>query len=148
VYCSYYALPHLKKTQGTLVAVASMAGLTGVPSRTAYAASKHAMIGFFESLRIEQQDNNVDVVIIAPDFVVSQIHKRAIDKDGNALGKSPMQEQKIMSSEACATIIVDAMKNKKRLTLTSFRGKVGRWLRMLAPKVIDNIAARAINKRH
>jgi NAD(P)-dependent dehydrogenase (short-subunit alcohol dehydrogenase family) len=71
------ALPHLKASRGLIVAVASIAGLTGVPERTGYAASKHAMVGFFESLRIELRDSGVDVTIIAPDFVISQIHRRA-----------------------------------------------------------------------
>ena len=47
------ALPHLKQSRGLIVAVASLAGLTGVPERSAYAGSKHAMVGFFDSLRIE-----------------------------------------------------------------------------------------------
>ena len=148
VYCTYYALPWLKKSQGTVVAVASLAGLTGVPCRTAYAASKHAMLGFFDSLRIEQAKNGIKVVNIAPDFVVSQIHKRALDKDGQALGQTPMQEAKIMSSEACADFIVKAIEKQQRLAITSFRGKLGRWLKLLAPSLIDKLAAKAIAQRH
>ena len=60
------ALPYLKNSRGLLVAVASIAGLTGVPERTGYAASKHAMVGFFESLRIELLESGVDVTIVAP----------------------------------------------------------------------------------
>jgi len=53
VYLHPYALPHLKASRGRLVGVASLTALVGVPTRTAYAASKHAMRGFFDSLRIE-----------------------------------------------------------------------------------------------
>lgn len=148
VYCSYYALPYLKKTRGTVVAIASLAGLTGVPNRSAYAASKHAMIGFFDSLRIEQKANHVSVVTIAPDFVVSQIHKRALDQDGKALQQSPMQENKIMSSEDCALLIIDAMKNKKRLLITSLRGKLGVALKPFFPGLIDYLATRAMRQKH
>ncbi|MFT4927745.1 MAG: short-subunit dehydrogenase [Phenylobacterium sp.] len=147
VYCSYYALPHLKKTQGTIVAVASLAGLVGVPTRSAYAASKHAMIGFFDSLRIEQKANNVNIVTVAPDFVVSQIHKRALDKDGQPLQQSPMQEQKIMSSEDCALFIINAIKKNKRLAIPSLRGKLGQILKVFCPALIDHLAARAIRLR-
>jgi len=53
VYCTHYALPHLIKTKGRLVAVSSLTGKSGVPTRSGYAASKHAMAGFFDTLRIE-----------------------------------------------------------------------------------------------
>ena len=103
------ALPHLKQSRGLIVAVASLAGLTGVPERSAYAGSKHAMVGFFDSLRIELADSGVDVSVIAPDFVVSEIHKRAIGPDGEPLGASPMMQAKIMTAEACAARIVRGM---------------------------------------
>lgn len=142
------ALPHLKQSRGLLVAVASLAGLTGVPERSGYAASKHAMIGFFDSLRIELAGTGVDVSVIAPDFVVSEIHKRAIGADGKPLGKSPMMQSKIMTAEACATRIARAIEARERLVLMSSRGKVGRWLKLLAPSLVDRIAAKAIRQRH
>jgi short-subunit dehydrogenase len=142
------ALPELKKSRGLLVAVASLAGLTGVPERSGYAASKHAMIGFFDSLRIELAGSGVDVSVIAPDFVVSEIHKRAIGPDGEPLGESPMMQSRIMTAEDCAARIVRAIGKRKRLVLMSARGRLGRWLKLLAPAVIDRIAAKAIKQRH
>jgi short-subunit dehydrogenase len=142
------ALPHLKKTRGLVVAVASLAGLTGVPERSAYAGSKHAMIGFFDSLRIELAGSGVDVSVVAPDFVVSEIHKRAIGPDGEPLGASPMMQSKIMTAEDCARHIVRAIEKRQRLALLSTRGKWGRWLKLLAPSLIDRIAAKAIRQRH
>jgi short-subunit dehydrogenase len=148
VHLTAHALPHLKQSKGLIVAVASLAGLTGVPERSGYAASKHAMIGFFDSLRIELAESGVDVSVVAPDFVVSEIHKRAIGPDGQPLGSSPMQQSKIMTAAACATRIVRAIEKRERLVLMSARGKLGRWLKLLAPSVIDRIAARAIRQRH
>jgi short-subunit dehydrogenase len=142
------ALPHLKESKGLLVAVASLAGLTGVPERSGYAASKHALIGFCDSLRIELAGSGVDVCVIAPDFVASEIHKRAIGPDGEPLGESPMQQAKIMTAEACAARIVRAIDKRERQVLMSTRGKLGRWLKLLAPSLIDRIAARAIRERH
>ena len=141
-------LPHLRQSRGLIVAVASLAGLTGVPERSGYAASKHAMIGFFDSLRIELAGTGVDVSVVAPDFVVSEIHKRAIGPDGEPLGASPMMQAKIMTAEDCAARIVRAMEKRQRLLLMSRRGRLGRWLKLLAPAVIDRIAARAIRQRH
>jgi short-subunit dehydrogenase len=128
--------------------VASLAGLTGVPERSGYAASKHAMIGFFDSLRIELAGSGVDVSVVAPDFVVSEIHKRAIGPDGEPLGESPMVQTKIMTAEKCARRIVRAIEKRERQVLMSARGKLGRWLKLLAPAWLDRIAARAIRERH
>jgi len=147
VRCTAAALPHLKASRGLLVAVASMAGLTGVPERTGYAASKHAMVGFFESLRIELEDSGVAVTIVAPDFVVTQLHRHAIGPDGRELGVSPMREQHIMSAEECARLMLGAMRRRQRLWISSRRGRLGRWARLLAPRAVDRLTARAIRER-
>jgi short-subunit dehydrogenase len=146
VYPTWHALPHLKKSLGQIVAVASLAGLTGVPTRTGYAASKHAVFGFFDSLRIELLGTGVDVTIVAPDFVVSEIHKRAIGPDGRPLGTSPMQEAKIMTAEECARLMVTAMERRQRVLITSFRGRAGRFVRLFAPGFIDRIALKAVRE--
>jgi NAD(P)-dependent dehydrogenase (short-subunit alcohol dehydrogenase family) len=147
VHMTAAALPHLKRTRGLIVAVASIAGLTGVPERTGYAASKHAMVGFFESLRIELQDSGVDVTIVAPDFVVSEIHRRATGADGRPLGQTPMQEGRIMTAARCAQLTAAAMRRRQRLLITSARGRLGRWARLVAPRLVDGAALRAIRER-
>ena len=80
-----HALPHLKQSRGLIVAMASVSGLIGVPLLSGYAASKHAVIGFFESLRIELAGSGVGVTIVAPDFVQSEILARALDAQGRPL---------------------------------------------------------------
>jgi len=147
VYTTAAALPYLKNSRGLIVAVASIAGLTGVPERTGYAASKHAMVGFFESLRIELRGSGVGVTIVAPDFVVSEIHRRAMGPDGRPLGATPMHEAQIMTAARCAQLIVRAMRGRKRLLVTSARGRLGRWARLVVPALVDRIAARAIRER-
>jgi short-subunit dehydrogenase len=147
VYTTAAALTHLKASRGLIVAVASLAGLTGVPERTAYAGSKHAMVGFFESLRIELAASGVGVTIIAPDFVVSELHRRALGPDGAPLGRTPMQEEHIMSAERCAQLILEAMQRRQRLLITSARGRLVRWVRLVAPGLVDDLAARAIRTR-
>ena len=129
------ALPALRRSRGRLVAVSSLAGMTGVPERSGYAASKHAMFGFFDSLRIEEAPHGVSVTLIAPDFVVSQIHARAIGADGQPLGDSPMRRERIMTAETCAEAIVEATWKRQRRWVGSLRGPVGRWVRLLAPEI-------------
>ncbi|MFP4501938.1 MAG: SDR family oxidoreductase [Candidatus Hydrogenedentota bacterium] len=147
VYCTYYALPHLKQSLGRIVGISSVAGLTGVPTRTGYSASKHAMFGFFDSLRVELRGTGVSVTMVAPDFVLSEVHRRAFGSDGQALEQSPMQENKIMTAEECSTLIIRAMARRERLLITSRRGKLGRLLRVFAPGLMDKIAAKAISER-
>lgn len=146
VYLTHFALPELKRRRGQVVAVASLAGLTGVPTRSAYAGSKHAMVGFFDSLRVELHGSGVDVTVVAPDFVVSEIHRRSLGPAGRPLGQSPMQESKIMTTADCARMIVRAMERRQRLVVGSLRGRVGRWVRLAAPGLIDHIADRAVRR--
>jgi NAD(P)-dependent dehydrogenase (short-subunit alcohol dehydrogenase family) len=147
-WLTWQALPALKAARGRIVAISSLAGLVGVPTRTGYSASKHAMFGFFDSLRIELADQGVSVTVVAPDFVRSEIHRRAIGPDGKPLGVSPMKEAKIMTAEECAAIILHATLQRRRLVLTSLRSRALRWLKLLAPGFVDRLAARAIRRRH
>jgi short-subunit dehydrogenase len=147
VYPTYYALPHLKKSGGQIVVMSSLAGLTGVPTRTGYAASKHAVFGFFDSLRIELDGTGVSVTMVAPYFVRSEIHRRAVGPDGKPLGRSAMQEDKIMTAEECAALTVAGMERRARLVITNWRGgRLSRLLRIFAPGVVDGLAKRAVRE--
>lgn len=147
VYPTFHALPHLKRSRGRIVAVASMAGLIGVPTRTGYAAAKHAVVGFFDSLRVELLESGVSVTVICPDFVVSEIHKRALGPDGRPLGDNPMAASKIMTAEECAALMIRAIERRERLLITSRRGKQARWLKLLSPGTVDRLAAAAIREK-
>lgn len=146
VYLTHHALPHLKARRGQIVVMASLAGLTGVPTRTGYAASKHAVIGFYDSLRIELEGSGVDVTVIAPDFVLTEIHRRSAGPDGRPVGQSPMQEARLMTAEECAALTVRAMERRQRLAVLSARGRWGRLVRLFAPGLIDRIAAKAVRE--
>ena len=146
-WLTYYALPHLVERRGRIVAIASVAGLNGVPERAPYAASKHAVVGFCDSLRIELAPLGVSVTVIAPDFVLTEAHRRAVGPDGEPLGASPLEEGRIMTAAECAHRIVRAIDRRERLVITSLRGRVGRWFKLLSPGLVDRIAARAIRRR-
>ena len=144
VYCTYYALPYLKQTRGRIVGVASLAGKTGLPTRSGYSASKHAMAGFFDSLRIEVADYGISVTMVYPGFVTSEVRGRALGPDGKPLGKSPIREAEVMSAGTCARIIVQAAARRRREEVMTLRGKVGLWLKLIAPGFVDRIARQAI----
>jgi len=146
VYCTRYALPHLVRSRGRIVAVSSLTGKTGVPSRSGYAASKHAVTGFFESLRIELHGSGVTVTIVFPGYVATDVRRKAAGPDGQPIGDSPVEEHRAMSAERCATLILEAAAARKRQVIMSARGKVGMWLKLVAPGVVDWLAERAIRR--
>ncbi len=143
VYCTHYALPYLKKSRGLLVAISSLTGKFGVPTRSGYAASKHAMQGFFDSLRIELRDTGVDVLIVCPGFVATDIRDRLLGKDGKIVAQEN-PPQKAMSTEVCVDLIIDGILKRKREVIMTFKGGLGIWLRLLLPNLVDSIAQRAI----
>ena len=146
VYCTRHALPHLRASRGRLVAVSSLAGRTGVPTRTGYAASKHAMTGFFDSLRIELGGSGVTVTMIYPGFVATGIRENATGPDGRPIMVSPVREGEVMSAEECARRIVRAIERRERDVVMTARGRMGLWLKLLAPSLVDRIARRAIER--
>jgi short-subunit dehydrogenase len=146
VYCTHHALPHLRESRGRIVGVASLAGMVGVPTRTGYSASKHAMRGFFDSLRIELDGSGVTVTMIYPGFVSTGIRENASGPDGKPIAISPVKEGEVMSVEDCARRIVKAIAGREREVVMTARGKMGLWLKLLAPGLIDRLAKRAIEK--
>jgi short-subunit dehydrogenase len=146
VFPTFHALPHLERARGQIVAVSSLAGLTGVPLRTAYAASKHAQIGFFDSLRVELRGSGVSVTIVCPYFVRSEIRKRSAGPDGRVVDASPVHEDEIMTAEECARRIVKAMTRRQRLLVMTLKGKLGRFAKLVAPALVDRLAAAAVRR--
>ena len=140
VYCSKYALPHLLKSKGSLVGVISIAGYVGLPGRTGYSASKFAIRGFLDTVRIENLKKGLHVLVAAPGFTASEVRKVALTNDGTRQGETPRNEDKMMSAEECARHIVRAVKKRKReLILTFVEGKLTVFLGKLFPSLVDRL---------
>ena len=146
VWCSHAALPWLKASQARLVAVSSLAGLVGVPGRTAYSATKFAMTGFFEALRVELQPAGVSVTIAYPGVVATEIRYRGYGANGQPAGRSGLDERGAMSVDTCARLILDGTLQRERDIVMSAKGKLGRWLKLIAPGLVDRLALKALNK--
>lgn len=146
VYCTYYALPYLKRSRGRIVAVSSLTGKAGVPTRSGYAATKHAMVGFFDSIRIELARYGISVTIVYPGFVATKIRENALGKDGKPLGKSHIEEEKAMEVEKAAELILKAIARRKRELVMTLKGKIGPWIKLIAPGLVDKIAEKAIQR--
>jgi NAD(P)-dependent dehydrogenase (short-subunit alcohol dehydrogenase family) len=144
VWCTHAALPHLKASRGQVVAVSSLAGLVGVPGRTAYSASKFAMTGFFEALRAELKPAGVGVTTAYPGVVATQIRYRGLNAAGVAAGSSGLKEDDAMPVEVCARLILDGMGRRQREVVMSTKGKLGRYLKLLAPGLVERMALAAL----
>jgi short-subunit dehydrogenase len=145
VWCTHAALPHLKASRGTIVAVSSLAGLVGVPGRTAYGASKFAMTGFFESLRAELKPAGVAVTTAYPGVVATKIRYRGFNARGHQAGKSGLKEEDAMPVEECARLIIQGMNARKREIVMTAKGKIGRFLKLIAPGLLEKMALNALN---
>jgi short-subunit dehydrogenase len=86
------------------------------------------------------------VTIACPDFVATEIRERAFGADGRPLGVSPVQEAKVMTAETCARLILEGTARRERELILSGRGKVGLWLKLVAPGIIDRITRKAIDE--
>ena len=146
VWCTHAALPYLKETRGNIVAVSSLAGLIGVPGRTAYSASKFAMNGFFESLRSEISDTGVHVTLAYPGVVATRIRYNGYNAAGDAAGHSGLKEDNAMSVAECARLIIEGMENNKREVVMTGKGKIARLLKLLLPGLVEKMAMSALKK--
>ncbi|XXF80438.1 SDR family oxidoreductase [Myxococcaceae bacterium GXIMD 01537] len=149
VYCTHHALPHLKARKGLLVAVSSLSGKTGVPTRTGYCASKHAMQGFFDALRIELREAGVDVLVVSPGFVATDIRAKALGGDGKAKGESPRAEDRdTMDVATCVRRIAEAMDGREREVVMAPRATLTLLLKVLTPGFVDRMAAKAMRPKN
>ena len=144
VWCTHAALPYLKQTQGNIVAVSSLAGLFGVPGRTAYSATKFAMTGFFEALRAELKTTGVSVTTAYPGVVATQIRHRGFNATGQAAGSSGLREDNAMGVEECARLILQGLESRQREVVMTAKGKLGRWLKLIVPARVEAMALAAL----
>jgi short-subunit dehydrogenase len=144
VWCTHAALPHLKASKGHIVAVSSLAGLIGVPGRTAYSASKFAMTGFFEALRAELKGAGVSVSTAYPGVVLTNIRSRGFNAAGQPAGKSGLKEDKAMTVQECASLILQGMNRREREVVMTAQGKLGRVLKLLWPAKVEALALAAL----
>ncbi len=145
VHCTHHALPHLKARRGLIVAVSSLQGKTGFPTYAAYAASKHAMQGFFDSIRIELRADGVGVLVVSPGPVDTAIHERRLGPDGTLHGGRPRHATS-MPVDECARQIARAIARRDRELVMTAAGKAGAWLKLVAPALLDRLIADAVRR--
>jgi short-subunit dehydrogenase len=128
VYCTHYAMPELLKSKGTVVGISSVAGYKGLPTRSGYSASKFALEGFLETLRIENLKTGVHVLIARPGFTATNIRNTMMDGYGQEQGISHKDEAHSLLPERVAIGIFKAIKNRKAYLLMGSTAKLTFWL--------------------
>jgi len=147
LFCTKLALDSIMERKGTIVGVSSIAGYRGLPGRSGYSASKYAVRGFLEALRTEMLYSGVNVMWVCPGFTSSNIRKTALNKKGQSQGESPMEEDKMMSSELCAAHILKAIVKRKRTLILTFKGKQTVFLNKCFPALTDRLVHRFFFKQ-
>ena len=146
VFTTKAALPHLLASRGSIVGVSSIAGYRGLPGRTGYSASKFAMNGFLEALRTELLDQGVHVLTAAPGFTASNIRQVALAADGTSQGESPRDEGAMMSSDAVAGEILNAVRQRRRTLVLTAQGKLTVFLNKWLPGLMDRLVLRSFQR--
>jgi short-subunit dehydrogenase len=143
VYCTYYALPYLKTTHGRVVAISSLGGRAAIPYNTAYCASKYALHGFYDSLRMELYQHQVSCTVVCPSWVATEFHESQLNKDGVPRGERgrAYYTKKTMTSDQCAQIILNAAHKRRREVLMG-PGVLAVWLKLIAPGFLDWFAVK------
>lgn len=139
VYTTKAALPFITQNKGVIVGVSSIAGYRGLPGRSGYSASKYALNGWLEALKTELYGSGTHVMWVCPGFTTSNIRNAALDKNAKAQGESPMDEGAMMSSEECATHIINAIEKRKRTLVLTFTGKRTVFMNKFFPSWADKL---------
>ncbi len=144
VYCTKYALKQLIKYNGTVVGLSSIAGFQGLPGRTGYSASKFALQGFLDALRLENYKSGLHVLTVCPGYTESNIRNTALVADGSMQGESPSDEKKMMTSDYVADQMYKAVKARKKKLILSTDGVLTYYLSKFFPGLVDRLVIKTV----
>lgn len=139
VYCVKYALPYIQKSKGSIVGISSVAGIHGLPGRTGYSASKYAMQGFMDTIRVENLKKGIHVMVACPGFTASNVRFSALTADGSSQGESPRNEGRMMTAEEVARRIMKGIARRKRTLLMEFNGRATTFIKKFCPCLLDRL---------
>ena len=144
VQCTKAALPYLLESKGQVVGVISVAGFSALPARTGYSASKYAVRGFLDTLRIEHLKDGLNVLVFAPGYTSSNVRNAALTADGSAQGETPLDEGKLMSAEECAARLAKALRKRRSECILTGLGKATVLAHRLFPRLTDKLTYKFI----
>ena len=144
VNCTRAALDALLATRGLIIVISSVAGFAPLIARTGYAAAKHALHGFFDSLRTELVDEGVDVLVVCPSFIATGIDRNALGGDGAPVRHAQEIVGGRAQPEQIAAQIIQAARKGKQLLLPGRTAKLAWWVSRLAPRYYARAMARRL----
>lgn len=133
----------LNRNQGTIVCISSLVGKFGTRYRSAYAASKHALHGYFDSLRIELADTPIHFLMVCPGFIHTQVTINALTADGSTQGTMDDAQANGMPAGDCAKAIVKAIKEKKEEVYIGGKEVKAIWLKRFFPRYFSKMIKKA-----
>ncbi|RBP53324.1 SDR family oxidoreductase [Arenicella xantha] len=137
----------LEQGHGHVAVTASVAGKIGAPFRTGYCAAKHAVMGFFDSLRSEVSQHNIHVTTIVPGYIRTNISANAVAGDGSRFGKTDSNIRDGMSAEECASIIVNGMqKGKSEISVGKGLEMHALWIKRFFPGLLFKLVNKQYHK--
>ncbi|MFN4123417.1 MAG: SDR family oxidoreductase [Flavobacteriales bacterium] len=146
VWCTYYAMPYLLQRKGVVMGVSSIAGFKGLPTRTAYSASKFAMEGFLDALRTENLETGVDVLVFRPGFTATNIRNSALSGDESKTGNWEKKEVKEMTAESVAQLMFEAIEKRKNGIVLTLNGKLAWFLNKWFPNWVSRLFLNHVKK--
>ena len=129
----------IAQKSGHFVTITSLMGKFSSPYRSGYCGAKHALHGFFDALRMEHETDNIDVLLICPGFIKTNVAKNALTGDGSALMKEDQATENGMPVNQCAKEIITAIKNKKFEIYIGGKEKYGIYLKRFFPNLLHKI---------
>jgi NAD(P)-dependent dehydrogenase (short-subunit alcohol dehydrogenase family) len=144
MHCTHAALEALVARRGMIVVISSVAGFAPLIARTGYAASKHALHGFFESLRTEVEPLGLKVLLVCPSFIETGIEKNALAGDGNFASRPQSIVGTRATPDAIAGKIFTAAAKERRLLLPDAVSRSSWFLSRLAPRLYEQLMARKL----
>jgi len=143
VRCTQAALPSLLARRGRIAVLSSVAGFAPLATRSGYAASKHALHGFFGSLRAEHRRDGLRVTLVCPSFVRTGIGARALGPDGSPAGPGARTGvRRELEPDAVAEAIFRGVEGGRRLVLVPAEARLSRWLVALWPAAYEALMLR------
>jgi short-subunit dehydrogenase len=134
-------LPHMVSNKsGQIVTVSSMVGKFGTPLRSSYAATKHALHGFMDSLRAEVAGDGIFISMVCPGFVATNVSLNALTGDGKAQGTMDTQTSSGINPKDFATSMADAIEsNKREVYIAGFKEKFGLYVSRFIPSLFHKL---------
>lgn len=137
-------LPHfIERKSGQFAVVTSLVGKFASPYRSSYAASKHALHGFFDTLRAEHYRDGISVTLICPGFIRTKVSINALTADGTPLGEMDEAQDKGMSPGTCAAEIFTAIRSKKEEVYIGGKETLAVYLKRFFPGIFSKILRKA-----